>query len=793
MNHNLYDSVIAKSTFHPGIKFTPPQPLFTSDDFEDVWKNWAKKRINKGHVISVEEVCEGQHCILQWNGLEALVYTSASRINLAKNHPTVVEELKKIGPCILEVSLKGSSIKAFDILYYQEQNLTDLSLNKRQEYLAKAIQNTLITKVETHTANSKDSLKKLINGRRVMLKTLSSKFEFEVNQNWVMLKGGEGSGRYPKGSGSPEVSTGARLSADEVANLKEDATTLEVLHGTSIQAAEKIIAEGIQKQNYHNYGKELMYGDRLQKVFVTRSREYAGFFGRMASIEANPPGKRTFAVVKARIPKSYFTQSAQPDTETESKFNYILPEVKKEWIVGFATFQRSLSTIIFYIPMSIENAQKLQIVMPKRKIKLIIKKENIQQIVSLPEWQSLRTQLIGQWKENPAASVGKLREFLGPVRDASDRKLRIIHNYLTGSGFRIGVISHPAITELLTAVRNEVVRRRKENKISKGGEGSGRYPKGSGDPEPTSSSSTSGFSRDPYKEMNTLTGVEMDNPGKVKVKLEKGKFETIKNIRDIKGSNPGINETYFVKISGDGEGVVKPGDLDIVQNEVTADTVDDELGLNIVPPTTARVVNIPVGPAGGIHESDTPVSQRKPATSGEERAASIQAKVNDTQSFTQFERTEIWGKMPLGTRPQGKMEVIDPVDFVKLDILDRVIGNEDRHGGNFLVTNKKDSNGFHKLVAIDHGYSISQFNNRSHLEEIGNQALRVPGLKINRSELNQLKEHVRSFNFDNLLKRTYEGKPKNYLVNARKRVAEIKRDRYWNQIDIYIAGKRSAA
>jgi hypothetical protein len=90
-----------------------------------------------------------------------------------------------------------------------------------------------------------------------------------------------------------------------------------------------------------------------------------------------------------------------------------------------------------------------------KKLKQVL--ANIQQLVKDPEWQKLRKSLVGTWKDTPADNVQKLRDYLGPKPWTDAVKLRIVHNYLTGSGFRIGVISHPDITNL----RNQVIKARK--------------------------------------------------------------------------------------------------------------------------------------------------------------------------------------------------------------------------------------------------------------------------------------------------------------------------------------------
>jgi hypothetical protein len=85
--------------------------------------------------------------------------------------------------------------------------------------------------------------------------------------------------------------------------------------------------------------------------------------------------------------------------------------------------------------------------------------KSIKDIVRSPEWQSLRESLVGTWKESPAQNVQRLRKFLGSISDTSDDKLAIIHNYLTGSGFRSGNIQHEEVTKLLNQVRKERERR----------------------------------------------------------------------------------------------------------------------------------------------------------------------------------------------------------------------------------------------------------------------------------------------------------------------------------------------
>lgn len=81
----------------------------------------------------------------------------------------------------------------------------------------------------------------------------------------------------------------------------------------------------------------------------------------------------------------------------------------------------------------------------------------IQQIVADPEWQDLRASLVGTWRACPVENVHCLTTYLGDL--TCPLRLRRVHNYLTGTAFRIGSITHPAIDDLLARVRMA----RKEN------------------------------------------------------------------------------------------------------------------------------------------------------------------------------------------------------------------------------------------------------------------------------------------------------------------------------------------
>ena len=80
---------------------------------------------------------------------------------------------------------------------------------------------------------------------------------------------------------------------------------------------------------------------------------------------------------------------------------------------------------------------------------------DIREVVKREDWQSLRVTFIGTWKSQPIENVLKLRTFLGEITSTEDDKLRIIHNYVTGSGFRMKIISHPDIDVLREEVKCE--------------------------------------------------------------------------------------------------------------------------------------------------------------------------------------------------------------------------------------------------------------------------------------------------------------------------------------------------
>jgi len=82
------------------------------------------------------------------------------------------------------------------------------------------------------------------------------------------------------------------------------------------------------------------------------------------------------------------------------------------------------------------------------------------EIVKRPDWQKLREELKGTWSSDPKGSVKKLRQWLGNIRTCEYVKLRIVMNYLVGTGFRTGRIKHETISQLRADISVEMKRRK---------------------------------------------------------------------------------------------------------------------------------------------------------------------------------------------------------------------------------------------------------------------------------------------------------------------------------------------
>jgi len=83
---------------------------------------------------------------------------------------------------------------------------------------------------------------------------------------------------------------------------------------------------------------------------------------------------------------------------------------------------------------------------------LFVRSLDIRDVVKDKEWQSLRRSFVGTWKVQPVKNTAILRDYLGDW--SCPYRIRRVYNYLTGSAFRIGLISHEAVDSLLEEIRS---------------------------------------------------------------------------------------------------------------------------------------------------------------------------------------------------------------------------------------------------------------------------------------------------------------------------------------------------
>ena len=84
----------------------------------------------------------------------------------------------------------------------------------------------------------------------------------------------------------------------------------------------------------------------------------------------------------------------------------------------------------------------------------------IKDLVKDPEWQKVRESLVGKWSSKPRWCCTQLQKFLGNISKTSNNKVKIVMNYLTGTGFRAGKIKHKCITNLRTKLSVEIKKRK---------------------------------------------------------------------------------------------------------------------------------------------------------------------------------------------------------------------------------------------------------------------------------------------------------------------------------------------
>ena len=86
-------------------------------------------------------------------------------------------------------------------------------------------------------------------------------------------------------------------------------------------------------------------------------------------------------------------------------------------------------------------------------------------LVDDPNWQKVRESLLGKWTKKPNECCLILRVYLdksNPTR-TRDERLLILRNYLTGTAFRIGVISSECVKKLRLEVSEEIKDRHSKN------------------------------------------------------------------------------------------------------------------------------------------------------------------------------------------------------------------------------------------------------------------------------------------------------------------------------------------
>lgn len=83
----------------------------------------------------------------------------------------------------------------------------------------------------------------------------------------------------------------------------------------------------------------------------------------------------------------------------------------------------------------------------------------ISEITKDSEWQSIRSKLVGTWKTNADKNCQILKNYIGDLNTCPNKKLQIVWNYLSSSGFRIGKIGNQC-TKILKSKIGEEIRHR---------------------------------------------------------------------------------------------------------------------------------------------------------------------------------------------------------------------------------------------------------------------------------------------------------------------------------------------
>lgn len=94
--------------------------------------------------------------------------------------------------------------------------------------------------------------------------------------------------------------------------------------------------------------------------------------------------------------------------------------------------------------------------------------KKVSEIVKREDWQKIRKGFLGRWKKEPKKCLKELKDWVGNIKETECEKLRIAYNYLTGTGFRIGVIgTEKFIKDYRKEISEELKYRRYITKIRK--------------------------------------------------------------------------------------------------------------------------------------------------------------------------------------------------------------------------------------------------------------------------------------------------------------------------------------
>lgn len=88
----------------------------------------------------------------------------------------------------------------------------------------------------------------------------------------------------------------------------------------------------------------------------------------------------------------------------------------------------------------------------------------MRELVKDPKWQKIRITLKGNWKNNPEWCCKQIKKYINNDFDsASNNQIRILMNYVTASGFRIGIINHNCVKQIRKKLSNQIKKRKLEN------------------------------------------------------------------------------------------------------------------------------------------------------------------------------------------------------------------------------------------------------------------------------------------------------------------------------------------